>query len=393
MPAERIVQQAARVRHIDAFKVMEVQRRTHELEAAGKRVIHMEIGQPDFGAPPAVVEAGVRALQTRVLGYTDALGLPELREALSRHYAEDFGVTVEPGRVVATAGASGALLLCLGALVNPGDEVLMADPGYPCYRHFVRLLDALPVGMPVDGDQHWQPGIADLERHWSPRTRGLILASPSNPSGSVIGPADLAHMAAWVRARGGFLIVDEIYLGLVYGDAPGSALAAGEDIFVINSFSKYFCMTGWRLGWAVVPSAHLDAVERLAQNLFICPSAPAQYAALAAFEPGSRELLDERREQYRVRRDWLVPRLRELGFAAPTTPAGAFYVYAGLPAEHADAGSTAFASRVLEQALVALTPGTDFGLHGAERHVRFAYTRPLEELQEGARRLQKFLRR
>jgi len=382
---------ASRMAHIQPFKVMEVQRRAHELERAGHAVVHMEIGQPDFGAPPAVVAAAKRAVDERTLGYTDALGLPELRAALADFYRSHLGAEVPAERIVATAGASGALLLALGAAANPGDEILMADPGYPCYSNFVLLLGAVPVRMPVDAAQAWQPTLEDVRRHWSQRTRGIILASPSNPAGTLIEPAALDEIAGWVRAQGGFVVLDEIYQGLVYGERPASRLAGREGVFIINSFSKYFCMTGWRLGWAVVPEALHGAVEKLAQNLFICPSAPAQYAALAAFGPDNLTVLEARREEYRRRRDWLVPRLIELGFDIPAVPEGAFYIYAGCGRFGAD--SAAFAANVLDQALVAITPGADFGAHRAETHVRFAYTRAMPELEEGVARLEKYLRR
>jgi aspartate/methionine/tyrosine aminotransferase len=265
----------------------------------------------------------------------------------------------------------------------------MADPGYPCYRHFAALLNAVPVGMPVDGRQAFQPTLDDVRAHWTARTRGVILASPSNPAGSLIEPEGMAAITDWVRGRGGFVIVDEIYQGLVHGREASSVLARDPAVFVINSFSKYFCMTGWRLGWAVVPEGWGEAVEKLAQNIFICPSAPAQYAALAAFTPGTLAVLEERRAEFRRRRDWLLPRLRELGFGVPAAPDGAFYVYADCARFCAD--SAPFAARVLEEALVAITPGADFGSHGAGRHVRFAYTRALPELEEGVARLKSFL--
>lgn len=382
---------AHRLISIEPFHVMEVQRRANELERNGIRIIHMEIGQPDFGAPPAIVEAGIAALQTQPLGYTDALGIPELRAALSNYYRDRIGVSVPRERIVVTAGASAALLLCLGALVNPGDEVLMADPSYPCYRHFVGMFEGVPTGLPVDESQNYQLSLSDVEAHWSPRSKGVILASPSNPTGTTVDTDTLRGIVKWVRSRGGFIIVDEIYQGLVYEGNDDSALSDGDDVFVINSFSKYFCMTGWRLGWAVVPEYFLKPIEKLAQNFFICPSAPAQFAALGGFGNDTFEILDGRRDEYRRRRDAMLPRLREMGFSIPITPSGAFYIYAGC--EKFSHDSLAFSKEVLEKAGVAVTPGVDFGRFRANQFVRLSYTRSQEELAEGLDRLSAMLGR
>ena len=382
---------AQRLMSIEPFQVMEVQRRANELERNGSKIIHMEIGQPDFGAPPAVVEAGVAALRSERLGYTDALGIPELRAALSNYYRVRFGISVPGERIVVTAGASAALLLCLGALVNPGDEILMADPSYPCYRHFVRMFEGEPTCLPVDENQSYQLALRDVEAHWTPRSKGVILASPSNPTGTTVDPDTLKNIVEWVRSRGGFVIMDEIYQGLVYEGANCSALSGCDDVFVINNFSKYFCMTGWRLGWAVVPESFLRPVEKLAQNIFICPSAPAQFAALGGFGNDTFQILDHRRDEYRRRRDAMLPRLREMGFSIPITPSGAFYVYAGCGKFSND--SLAFTKEVLERAGVAITPGIDFGSFRANQFVRFSYTRSQAELAEGLDRLSAMLDR
>lgn len=378
---------AARMADIEPFHVMEVQERAHKLEAQGRHIVHMEIGQPDFPAPPQVVEAAIDAMRSRSLGYTSSLGLPELREAIANFYVECYGVAVPAERIIVTVGASGAFLLALGALVGAGDEVLMSDPCYPCNRHFVRIFDARPVSIPVDELRNFQLTAADIRQHWRAHTRGVMLASPSNPTGTTIPAPELRAIIEEVRGRGGFVIADEIYLGLTYGEKFTTALSLSEQIFVVNSFSKYFNMTGWRLGWMVAPEPYLREVEKLAQNLFICPPAPAQYGALAAFRPDALALLENRRREFEQRRDYMVPALKALGFSVPVMPQGAFYIYAGV--ERFSRDSHEFALQVLDRAGVAITPGLDFGKNRPERFVRIAYTQALEELQEGIRRLGK----
>jgi aspartate/methionine/tyrosine aminotransferase len=382
---------AARIADIEPFHVMDVQERADRLEASGRRIVHMEIGQPDFPAPPLVADAAIDAIRTRRLGYTASIGIHELRRAISDYYRERLGVTVSPSRIVVTAGASGAFLLTLAALVNPGDEVLLPDPCYPCNRHFVRLFEGRPRAVPVDETQHYQLTDADVRANWGPATRGVIVASPSNPTGSMIPREELRAIILSVRRGGGFLVVDEIYQGLVYGSEASTALELADDVFVINSFSKYFSMTGWRLGWIVAPETYVREIEKLAQNAFICPSAPAQYAALAAFRPETIAVLEERRKEFQRRRDYAVPALRDLGFRIPITPQGAFYIYAGC--ERFSADSAQFAMQVLEEAGVAITPGLDFGSHQPERHVRFAYTRSIEDIMEGIDNIARMLRR
>ncbi len=383
---------AERMSGIDPFLVMDVQDRAFELEANGRRVIHMEIGQPDFPAPPQVAAAAIEAIRTRRLGYTPSTGIPQLREAISDYYRRHLGISVAPSRIVVTAGASGGFLLLLGALLNPGDEVLMADPCYPCNRNFVRLFGGIPGMIPVDEKQLYQPKNSDICARWADRTRGVLIATPSNPTGSVIPEEELRGIIESARARSGFVIVDEIYQGLAYDEsARPSALTLAEDVFVVNSFSKYFNMTGWRLGWVVAPASHVREIEKLAQNMFICPSAPAQYGALAAFQPDTLAVLEDRRLEFQRRRDYLVPALRELGFRIPIIPKGAFYVYAGC--ENFAADSSEFALRVLHEAGVAIAPGVDFGANQARRHVRFAYTRAIEDLQEGVKSIERMLRK
>ena len=380
---------AARMRDIEPFHVMEIGRRAAELEASGRRIVHLEIGQPDFAAPQPVIDAAVAALTSDPMGYTAALGIPQLREAISRFYRERHAVDVAPERIIVTAGASGAFVLAMGALVDPGDEVLMPDPCYPCTRHLVRLFEGVPRTIAVDERQNYQLTLPDLQRCWGSHARGVLLASPSNPTGTTLPRAELGRLLEWVRARDGWVLMDEIYGGLTYNAEPATALSLAQDMFVVNSFSKCFCMTGWRLGWLVAPVAYVLEIERLAQNAFICVSAPAQHAALAAFRPESLAVLESRRREFQRRRDFLVPALRKIGFRIPVMPQGAFYVYAGCEAFAPD--SYAFAMAVLEQAGVAITPGIDFGSNHCERYVRFAYTRAMADLEEGIERIRRFV--
>jgi len=370
---------------IDPFRVMEIQEHAHRLELAGRSIIHMEIGQPDFGAPPQVLRAAVEAIQGLLLGYTGALGITELRQALSAFYEQKFGVAVPWQRIAITAGASGALLLTLGALVNAGDEVLMSDPCYPCNRNFVRLFDGIPVSVPAGPRQNYQLTLDDVKQHWTSKSRGVLVTSPSNPTGTIINTRELNEIASWVSQHGGFLIVDEIYQSLVYEIEPVTALSLSPDIYVINSFSKYFGMTGWRLGWLVAPERSMRDIEKLAQNVFICPSAPAQYAALAAFSTDTLAILEDRRLELQRRRDFLLPALRTLGFSLPVHPQGAFYLYAGC--ENFGLEGAALALHLLDEAGVAVTPGLDFSLHNPDSHLRFAYTRSIPELQAGVERI------
>ncbi|MSP95933.1 MAG: pyridoxal phosphate-dependent aminotransferase [Betaproteobacteria bacterium] len=379
---------AARAAQIQPFLVMEVLARANELERTGRRIVRMEIGEPDFTAPDPVVRAAARAMRDGLTGYTAALGITELREAIAAFYQNRYRIDISPSRIAVTAGASGALLLTLAALIDPGDEVLVPDPGYPCYRHFVRAFEGVARAVPVAAKADFQPTLSQVEAAWGPRTKALILGSPSNPAGTLIQPEELAHIARFVDARGGVLIVDEIYQGLVYTDSVFSALGLPGNIVVINSFSKYFCMTGWRLGWAVLPESMVRAFEKLAQHFFICPPTLSQRAALAAFLPESIEVLEQRREEFRRRRNFLVPALQTIGFDIPAHPSGAFYVFADCSAFHFDAKRFAF-EVLLERAGVATTPGNDFGANDTQRFVRFAYTRSMEELAEGVDRIQR----
>jgi Aspartate/tyrosine/aromatic aminotransferase len=376
---------AARMSDIEPFYVMDLLARARLLERAGRSIVHMEIGEPDFVTPKAIVEAGREALLAGRTHYTAALGLEELREAISAYYQQRYGIEVPVQRIAITPGASGALQLALGVLVSPGDAVLITDPGYPCHRHFVRMFEGQPRTVPVDASTNFQLSSEHVDQNWSERTRAVLLASPSNPTGTVVTRGVLSEIQALVESRRGRLIMDEIYHGLVYEHRIPSVLEMSDQAFVINSFSKYFGMTGWRIGWLVVPEGYQREVDKLAQNIFIAASTPAQYAALAAFTPEVLAELEVRRHEFRVRRDYLLSALRDLGFEIPVTPTGAFYLYAGCGRFTND--SYQFALKALEDVGVAITPGLDFGTHCAVTHIRFAYTTSLENLQEGIRRL------
>lgn len=380
---------ARRTSHIEPFRVMELVKRARELERSGRSIIHLSIGEPDFTAAPTVVQALRRSVDDGATGYTAALGVQALREAIARHSRECYDVDLDPGRVVVTAGASGALVLACCALVDPGARVLMADPCYPCNRHFVSAFDGVPVTIPVGPEQRFQLDAATVAAHWDDGVRGVLLASPSNPTGTSIDFDELSRLVDVVRQRRGFTVVDEIYLDLSYGRRPRSALSLGDDVLVAGSFSKFFHMTGWRLGWLVVPPGLVPTFEKLAQNLFICPSALAQHAALACFEPEAMALYRQRRDEFQARRDYLVPALRGLGLGVPVEPDGAFYVYADCRAFSDD--SAAFAHAMLEEAGVSIVPGEDFGRHEPQRYLRVSYATSMANLHEAVRRLQAWL--
>ena len=381
---------AARLAEIEQFHVVTLVTRAFELEAQGKKVVNMVIGEPDFPTPQPIVDAGIEALRSRQIRYTPSLGSDELRGALRQWYRTRYGVDVPKSRIAATSGSSAALLLTMGAMLSPGDEVLMPDPSYPCNRHFVRAMEGKAVTVPVNADTGYQLTADLVEEHWTPRTVAVMVATPSNPTGTLIPPEELQRMHAIVQRKGGVLIVDEIYHGLTYGFDAHSVLEFADDVFVINSFSKYFCMTGWRLGWMVMPQAYKDHIEKLAQNLYISNSDVAQQAALAAFTPETLAILEDNRQKFREQRDYLLPALRELGFDIPVEPQGAFYIYANCSKFTRD--SYRFCWDVLEKTGVAIAPGIDFGEHRAAEHVRFSYPKPVAVLEEGVRRLREYLK-
>jgi len=376
---------ARRAAEIEPFEVMDVLSRAQALERAGRRVVHMEIGEPDFTAPAPVVEAGVRALRDGRTAYTATLGLNSLREAISAHYRDKLGCEIPAGRIAITSGASGGLLCVTALYVDAGDEILVPDPGYPGYRHFVRAFEGVAKTLPVSAATDFQPTLEMVRKAWGPRTKGLLLGSPSNPTGTLISKNELTRIASFIAERGGVLMVDEIYQGLVYGMEPWTAHGLPGEVVLINSFSKYFCMTGWRLGWVVLPESALRGFEKLAQHLFISAPSAAQHAAQSAFLPETLSVLEQRRNEFARRRDFLVPALKSAGLSIPAEPHGAFYVYADVGRD-----ARAFARELLEKEAVAATAGVDFGGNGTDRYVRFAYTRSMDDLEEAARRIARF---
>lgn len=356
------------------------------MQAQGQDIIHMEVGEPDFPTPQPVLDAAKAFLEQGQVRYTPALGLPELRTAIADFYASRFGAKVSPDRIIVTAGASGALLLAVAALTNPGEEWLLTDPGYPCNRQFIQALGGKVSTLKVNAENNYQPDCAMVQRAWTPATKALLVASPSNPTGTIIAPTDLNKLADTVADRKGALVVDEIYQGLVYGSQADTVLARRDDVFVVNSFSKYFGMTGWRLGWLVVPDNYTRHIEKLAQHLFIAASTPAQHAALAAFSPQTLEILEGRRQAFALRREALLTGLKHAGFAIDSEPTGAFYVYANI--EKFGKDSMQLAHHLLEHAQVATTPGADFGDFRAKEHLRVAYTTSTERIKEALARIQ-----
>ncbi len=380
-----------RMNDISPFHVMELMAKAQALEVQGHSIIHLEVGEPDFATAGPITAASQSFLSQGHVHYTAALGLSELRQAIARFYHTRYGLDLDPARVVVTCGASGALMLALGALVNPGDKWLLPDPGYPCNRNFVRLLDGIPVSLPVSASSNYQPTPQDLAQHWDTSTRGLMVASPANPTGTVLTPPQLSALWQDVSSRNGHLLVDEIYHGLSYDAELETALAISPEIFVINSFSKYFGMTGWRVGWMIVPERYLRDVEKLAQNIYICPPTISQHAALAAFIPETVSILEARRTEFGERRNLLLAGLKSIGFEIHTEPQGAFYIYADCGRFSTD--SFNFAHKLLTEAGVAVTPGRDFGTHTTRTHLRFAYTTDQDRLNEAIVRLRNYLNR
>lgn len=383
---------ASRLANIEAFHVMELAKQAAELERAGRHIIHMGIGEPDFTAAEPVVRAAEAAMRRGVTQYTGALGIAPLREAIAGYYKTTYGIDIPARRVMVTAGASGALLLACAVLVEIGAEVLMPDPSYPCNRHFVAAFDGCARMIPSGPAQRFQLTAGQVEAHWGERTRGVLLASPSNPTGTSILPDELARILKAVRARRGFAIVDEIYQGLSYDAPPVSALSLDDDVITVNSFSKYFNMTGWRLGWLVVPDELVNAFEKVAQNLFICASAVAQHAALACFSPEALAIYDARKAEFHRRREAIVPALEALGLRVPVKPDGAFYVYADCRGvNHPAAGDAdTLTQAMLHDAGVVMVPGQDFGPYTASDYIRISYATSMENIEEAMARLGKF---
>lgn len=380
---------SSRARSVKPFHVMDLLARAQEMQAQGREVLHLGAGEPDFATAQPIIDAGIAALQQQRTHYTAATGLPALRQAVADFYARKFGLSIDAHRIIITPGASGALQLALACLLDAGDEVLLSDPGYPCNRNIAELLAIKARALPVNAAQNYQLNAAQIEAEWGADTRAAMVSTPSNPTGTRLEADAMQALLAAVAHKQGVLIVDEIYQGLVYEVEDCTALQYSDDVFVINSFSKYFGMTGWRLGWMVVPDGFVTAIDRMAQNLFLAAPTPSQYAALAAFTPETETMLQQRRVEFQQRRDYLLPALQALGFKIANQPQGAFYIYANCSAITQDAFR--WCHDLLEQSGVAVTPGIDFGDYQAEQHVRFAYTRPIVELQRAMQLITEFI--
>ncbi len=380
---------AERMNAITAFHVMSLLQRGKQLEALGRDVIHMEIGEPDFPTPLAVTEAACAFIRTGEVKYTAPAGLPALRHSIADFYLNRYGVHVDPARIFVTPGASGAFLIAFAITLNSGQSLMMADPCYPCNENFLHLLGAKAQYVPVDAITRFHLDADLVHRHWQSHTAGVLIASPANPTGTLIDDQEFSKIVQYVDDKQGFFFSDEIYHGLTYGRQARTALRYSQNAFVVNSFSKYFGMTGWRIGWLIVPEAFTEAAEKIAQNVFISTSTHSQVAAQAAFEPNNLLELDRRRNEFQIRRDFLYDELNRLGFKVKVKPDGAFYLYADCSAFTQN--SFQFAQDLLEAEAVAVTPGIDFGQYNAGTHIRFAYTVSVERMREAIIRMERFL--
>ena len=380
--ANRLPRQLAKV---NPFRVMTVMHRAAEMEAAGRKIVHMEVGEPDFTTAQPIIDAAKKALDDGKTQYTAAPGIAELRHCIASYYEQRHGVQLDSRRVLVTPGASGGLTLLANLLIESGDGILLSDPAYPCVRNFIHMMNGVPQLVPVERQHNFQPTVELLNKHVDQSTTGVWLASPANPTGTILERARLQAICEWAHKQNFHVLVDEIYHGLHYVDDLPSVLELDDSAFVVNSFSKYFGMTGWRLGWIVVPEFAIEMANILAQNLYISASSIAQYAALAAFEESTQEIFESRRLAFQQRRDFLANALKEIGFELADHIQGAFYVYANISRFSNDAES--FCQSLLEQYGVAITPGTDFGDFKSNQFVRFAFTTSMQDLELGVDRI------
>ena len=380
---------STRSKELSPFHVMDILAQAKALSEQGKTIYHLEIGEPDFATAEPIVNAGIKALQQFKTHYTPALGLPELRRAVAEYYDRKFSLTVNPERIIITPGASGALQLAISALLDAGDNVLLADPGYPCNQNIAHILAAETIAIPVSAENYFQLDAKSVAQHWNSKTRAAMVATPSNPTGTILPREQLTSLSEFVERKQGRLIVDEIYQGLVYEDDDYTALEISDECFVINSFSKYFGMTGWRVGWMVVPEFYVGAIDRIAQNIFLAAPTISQYAALTALKAETQVILDARRDEFKRRRDFLLPAIEQLGFEIAVKPQGAFYIYANC--ERFTDDSFSWVKKLLNEQGVALTPGIDFGTHLANKHCRFAYTQSMEKLERAVENIDTFI--
>jgi aspartate/methionine/tyrosine aminotransferase len=378
-----------RSNQLSPFHVMDILAQANLLSQQGKTIYHLEIGEPDFPTAECIINSGIEALKQFKTHYTPALGLPELRNAVAEYYDRKFSVKINPQRIVITPGASGAIQLAISSLLDAGENILLADPGYPCNRNIAQILAAEAIAIPVGADSYYQLNADLVAKHWNEKTRAAMVATPSNPTGTLLPENQLMELCQFVEQKKGRLIVDEIYQGLVYDVNDTTTLAFSDECFVINSFSKYFGMTGWRIGWMVVPECYVNAIDRIAQNIFLAPPTISQYAALTALKSDTQVELDERRDEFKKRRDFLLPALQQLGFKVAVKPQGAFYIYANC--EDFTDDSFTWVKQLLNEQGVALTPGIDFGNYLANKHCRFSYTQPIEVLQQAVDKIDTFI--
>ncbi len=378
-----------RAKNLSPFHVMDILAQAKALARQGKTIYHMEVGEPDFATAECIIKAGITALRQFKTHYTPATGLPELRFAIAEYYDRKFSLNINPERIIVTPGASGALQLAISCLLDAGENVLLADPGYPCNRNIAQVLAVETTAIPVSAKNAYQLDAADIKKHWNDKTKAAMVATPSNPTGTLLAKSQLKGICQIVKQKKGHLIVDEIYQGLVYDVDDMTALSISNDCFVINSFSKYFGMTGWRVGWMVVPEFYIDAIDRIAQNIFLAPATMSQYAALTALKEETLIELDARRDEFKLRRDFLLPALEQLGFDIAVKPQGAFYIYANC--EKFTNDSFNWVKHLLKEQGVALTPGLDFGDYQANKHCRFAYTQPVEFLEQAVDKIEAFI--
>lgn len=368
---------------------MELLAQAKALQAEGRDIVHLEVGEPDFSTAAPILEAGRQALADHHTQYTQALGLPALREAIAEHYQKHYGVKVSPERVAVTPGASGGLQLLFALLFDAGSSILITDPGYPCNRNLAHLFGVEPVSVPV-AETGFKLTPEQIRQYWQPgKTKGVLITTPSNPTGVVMTAAELKEIDACVAELGGYLMIDEIYQGLVFGAEDSTAAVLGDHVFVINSFSKYFGMTGWRIGWLLAPTEAMSDLNKLAQNIYIAAPTPSQYAAITALADDTREELEQRRAAFQERRDFLLPALESLGFSFPARPDGAFYLYAD--SSFTGVSSNELCTRLLHEGGVAVTPGLDFCATEAGRYLRFAYTTRIERLELAVEQIRKVL--
>jgi aspartate/methionine/tyrosine aminotransferase len=377
--------------NLSPFFVMDILAQAKKMSQQGRAVFHMEVGEPDFPTAGCIIDAGIDALRQFKTHYTPALGLAELRDAIAEYYNRKFSVKIDSQRVIITPGASGALQLAIACLLDAGENILLSDPGYPGNRNIAEVLAAEAIAIPVTAESHYQLNAELVAKYWNKKTKAAIVATPSNPTGTLLPKKQLIELCQFIDQNKGKLIVDEIYQGLVYDADDYTALAVSDECFVINSFSKYFGMTGWRIGWMVVPENYVGAIDRIAQNIFLAPPTISQHAALTALRKETQIELDSRRDEFKLRRDFLVPALEQLGFEIAVKPQGAFYIYANC--ERFTDDSFSWAKQLLNEQGVAITPGMDFGTHQANKHCRFAYTQSLEILEQAVDKIGSFIRR